>query len=82
VYEIALTGEAGSSAVVRLAVNRPSAVGITIGATVQTPVKVDPASVAAAFSVAGSASAVSSWATPPAITADDVLTPTFNAMLE
>jgi hypothetical protein len=79
VYEFFLAGEAGSSAVVRVAINRPSAVGITIGATVQTPVKVNPASGVATFTVAGSASAVSSWSTQPAITADDVLTPTFNA---
>lgn len=79
VYEVTLAGEAGSSAVVRVAVNRPSSVGITIGATVQTPVKVDPASVNAAFSVAGSATTVSSWSTQPVLTGDDVITPTFNA---
>ena len=79
VYEIWLSGEAGATSVARVAVNRPSAVGITIGGTVQTPEKVDPASVAAAFSVAGSATVVSSWGTQPVITTNDVLSPTFNA---
>lgn len=79
VYELSFSGEAGSSTPVRTAVNRPSSVGATIGANVQTPVRINPASAVAAFSVAGTASAVSSWSTQPGITTDDVLTPTFNA---
>ena len=79
VYEVSLSGEASSSAVARTAVNRPSSVGVTIGTPTQTPVKLNPASAAATFTVAGSASAVSGWTTQPVITADDVLTPTFNA---
>ena len=79
VYEFFLAGEAAASAVVRVAVNRPSAIGITIGATVQVPAKITPSSAAATFTVAGSATAVSGWVTQPVITTDDVLTPTFNA---
>lgn len=78
-YEISLAGEAGSSTVARTAIFRPSAVGITIGANTQTPVKIDPSSGAAVFTVAGTAAAVTTWSTQPVIVNDDVLTPTFNA---
>jgi hypothetical protein len=77
--EIYIAGEAGSSTVARMAVNRPSAIGVTIGANTQVPEKVDPASVAAAFSLAGSATAVSSWTTRPVLTTNDVLGPALNA---
>lgn len=79
VYEISLGGEASSSAVARTCVSRPSTAGITIGATVQTPVKINPASGAATFTVGGSATTVSSWSTQPVLTGDDVLVPVFNA---
>lgn len=51
VKEILLAGEAGSSAVARVAVNRPSAAP-TGGATAQTAEKLNPASVAATHVVA------------------------------
>jgi hypothetical protein len=79
VYEIYVAGEAGSSTVQRLQVNRPTAVGVTIGANTQTPEKVDPASVASAFTLAGSISAVSSWTTPPVASTNDILTIGLNA---
>jgi hypothetical protein len=70
--EYYLAGEAGASAVCRVAINRPSAVGIT-GAGAQTPEKVSPASVAAAYTV------YTGWTTQPVLVANDVQTPTFNA---
>jgi len=79
VIEVWIAGEAGASTVARIAVNRPGTNGITIGATVQTPEKVDPASVAAAFSIAGSATTVSSWSTQPVLSTNDVISPSFNA---
>lgn len=77
-YEIYLAGEAGSSSVARLAVNRSTG-AVAIGANVQVPEKIDPASVAAATSMAGSATAVSSWGTPPTLATNDVLSPSLNA---
>ncbi len=71
VYEILLGGESGSSAVARVAVNRPSAVGQT--ATTVAPVLVHPASGAAAFSVA------TTWTTQPTLNSTDVLILDFNA---
>lgn len=79
VYEIWISGEAGSSSVARIAVNRPTAIGITIGATVQTPEKIDPASTNSSVVLAGSASTLSSWTTQPAISTNDVLSPSLNA---
>src|SRR5205809_7138806 len=61
------SGEAGSSTVGRIGINRPSAVGVTINGT-QTPEKTNPASVGAAFSLAGTATAVSNWGTQPVLT--------------
>lgn len=71
VYEIQLGGEAGSSAVARVAVNRPSSVGTT--PTSQTPEKLNPASVAAAFTYA------STWSAQPTLSANDVIILGFNA---
>lgn len=79
VYEVFLAGEAGSSTVARTAIFRPSSVGVTIGANTQTPVKINPASASATFTVGGTAAAVTTWSTQPVIVTDDVLTPTFNA---
>lgn len=72
------SGEAGSSTVGRIGVNRPSTAGVTINGT-QTPEKVNPASVNAAFSLAGTATAVSNWTTQPVLSTNDVLSPTLNA---
>lgn len=71
VYEIMLGGEAASSTVGRLVVNRPSAVGST--ATTVAPVLLNPASAAAAFTVA------TTWTTQPTLSATDVLILDFNA---
>ena len=76
IFEIWLSGEAGAPAVNRIAVNRST--GGTLGATVQTPEKLDPASVAALFTIAGSATAVS-IGTAPTLATNDILSPTFNA---
>lgn len=75
-YEVLLSGEAGSSTVAALVVNRPSANGVTIGSTI-TPVKVDPASVNAAFSVASHSGGWSG--SQPTLSATDVLVLGFNA---
>jgi hypothetical protein len=74
-YEVLLSGEAGSSTVTALAVNRPGTNGITLGTTI-TPVKVDPASANASFSVA---SHTTGWTTQPVLAATDVLVLGFNA---
>lgn len=79
VFEIWVSGEAGSSSVQRFQVFRPAAIGVTINANTQVPEKVDSASVAAAFTVAGTQTAVSSWTTPPTTGTNDVLTPMLNA---
>lgn len=88
VYEIWVSGEAGSSSVQRFQVFRPAVVGVsaTIGAALQVPEKIDPASVAASMGDAGNAGkiagtqiATSSWGTPPTASTNDVLTPTLNA---
>lgn len=71
VYEIYLGGEAGSSAVARVVVNRPSAAGTT--PTNQVPEKLDPASVAAAVIVA------STWSAQPTLSTNDVIILVFNA---
>lgn len=76
--EASFQGGDSASTFTRLVINRPSAVGITIGANVMTPEKINPASVAAAFTVAGTTSALSSWATPPALSTNDVLVPAIN----
>lgn len=71
--EYYLAGEAGSSAVARVAINRPSVVGVT-GTGAQTPEKLSPSSVAAAFSV------FTGWSgSQPTLSTNDVHTPTFNA---
>lgn len=73
VYEIYLGGESSSSTVARVAVNRPSAAP-TGAATNVVPEKVDPASVAAAFTNA------STYATTqPTLSTNDVLILAFNA---
>ena len=78
-YEVSIGGEASSSSVARLIVNRPGTAGVTIGGTVQTPEKINPASVAAAFSCAGTVSAVSAWGTQPVLSTNHVLVPIINA---
>ena len=72
VHHLFLAGEAGSSTVVRFGLNRPGTAGITPGSA-QTPEKMNPASVAAAFSVP------TTWGTQPVLSTNDVLQPTFNA---
>lgn len=71
VHEIFFGGEASSSAVARIAVNRPGTAGIT-PTTVATE-KMNPASVASTFTVA------SGWSTQPVLSTNHVLIPTFNA---
>lgn len=71
VYEILLGGESASSAVARVAVNRPTAVGST--ATTVAPVALHPASAAAAYTVA------TTWTTQPSLSATDALILDFNA---
>lgn len=73
VYEIYFGGEASSSTVARVAINRPS--GAPVGAATNvTPEKIDPASVAAAFTNA------STYATSPStLSTNDVLILAFNA---
>lgn len=79
VFELSLQGGDSSSTFTRMVVNRPSAVGITIGANTQTPEKINPASVAAATSaMAGTSSAVSTWSTPPTLSTNDILVPAIN----
>lgn len=72
VYELFMAGEAGSAAVVRFAVNRPSAVGITSSGP-QTPVVLNPSSPAAGSTWA------TGWTTQPTLSTNDVILPTFNA---
>lgn len=73
VFEIYVGGEASSSTVTRLGINRPSAVP-TGAATNVVPEKLDPASIAAAFTNA------SSFATTQGtISTNNVLTLGFNA---
>lgn len=71
VYEIYLGGEAASSAVARVAVNRPGTAGVT--PTTQTAEKLDPASAAASSSVA------TTWSTQPVLSSNDVVIIEFNA---
>lgn len=71
VYEISLSGESGSSAVARVAVNRPSANGTT--PTNQTPEKTDPHSPAATCTFA------TTWAAQPTLSSNDLLELAFNA---
>lgn len=78
-YEVSIGGEAASSSVGRLVVNRPGTAGVTIGATVQTPEKVSPSSPAATFTCAGTTSAVSAWSTQPVLSTNDALIPIINA---
>jgi hypothetical protein len=77
-HEASFQGGDSSSVFTRLVVNRPSAVGVTIGANTMVPEKFNPASVAAAFTVAGTTSAVSSWSTAPALSTNDVIVPAIN----
>lgn len=73
VYELYFGGEASSSTVARVAVNRPSAAP-TGAATSQTPEKLDPASVAAAFTAATTYATTQST-----LSTNDVLILAFNA---
>jgi hypothetical protein len=73
-YEIKLDGEESASSVARIAINRPSANGITQN-TAQTPEKIDPASAAAAYTV----TALAGWTTQPVLSTNDVLIIGFNA---
>lgn len=77
-YELSIGGEAAASTVGRLVVNRPGTAGITPNATI-TPEKVNPASVAATFTCAGTTSAVTNWTTQPVLSTNDVLIPVINA---
>lgn len=78
ITEVWISGEASSSTVGRVVLNRPGTAGITPNGT-QTPEKVDPASVAAAFTAAGTNIAVTNWGTQPVLSTNDVLSPTLNA---
>ncbi len=70
-YEVSVSGEAGSSSVDRLAINRATTLGITI--TGITPEKLD------AGSIAPTANAyASTWGTQPVLSTNDVLSPTIN----
>lgn len=71
VYEVYLGGEASSSAVARVAINRPGTAGIT--PTTQTTEKLDPASVASSATVA------TTWSTQPVLSTNDVGIIEFNA---
>lgn len=73
VYEFSITGEAGSSTVVQFAINRPSAAP-TGAATNVAPEKLNPASVAAAFTNASTYAS-----SQPTLSANDVLRPGINA---
>jgi hypothetical protein len=77
-YEVSIGGEAASSSVARLVVNRPGTAGITPNTT-QTPERVSPSSAAATFTCAGSTSAVTNWGTQPVLSTNDVLVPIINA---
>jgi hypothetical protein len=79
VTEVAVLGEATSSTVVRTIVNRPTANAATIGANTQTPEKFNPGSPAAGATIAGTATAVTSWTTDATLSAGDIVSITFNA---
>lgn len=68
--EFSLSGESGSSTVLRMAINRPGTAGIT--PTTATLNKLSPSAPNAA------ASAVSSWGTQPVLAATHVMVPAFN----
>lgn len=73
IFEVFVGGEASSSTVARLVANRPSA-SPTGAATNVVPEKIDPASVAAAFTNA------STYATTQStLSTNDILTISFNA---
>src|SRR5207249_3704755 len=72
-YECYIAGEAGSTSVARVVWNRPS-VAPTGAATNVVPEKLDPASVAAAFTNASTYAS-----TQPTLSTNDVLTLAFNA---
>lgn len=78
IHEVSFQGGDAASTFTRMVGNRPSAVGVTIGANTMTPEKFNPASATAAFTVAGTTSAVSSWGTPPALSTNDVIVPAIN----
>lgn len=71
--QLYLAGEASSTAFARVAVNRPSGAP-TGAATNVTPEKVDPGSVAAAFTNASTYAS-----SQPTLSTNDVLIPGFNA---
>lgn len=73
-YELLLNGEESASSVARVAVNRPSANGITQN-TAQTPEKLNPASAAAGYTV----TALAGWTTQPVLSTNDVAEIGFNA---
>lgn len=73
VLAIYIAGEAGSSTFARIVVNRPSAIG-TGAVTNVVPEKVNPASIAAAFSNASTFAG-----TQPTLSTNDVLAPSLNA---
>lgn len=70
-YEVSISGEAGSSSVDRLAVNRVTTVGTAIVAI--TPEKLDTASAAPTANAYAS-----SWGGQPVLSTNDVLSPTIN----
>lgn len=71
VKEFFIAGEATSSIALRLALARPTAVGVT--PTAATLAKLDPASATNSFSV------VTAWSTQPTVSGGTVLQPTLNA---
>lgn len=73
VYELFVGGEASSSTPARVVLNRPSAAP-TGAATNVVPEKIDPASVAAAFTNASTYAS-----TQPTLSTNDLLTISFNA---
>jgi len=73
VYSIYIAGEAASSSFARIAVNRPSGAP-TGAATTVVPEKINPASVAAAFTNASTYAS-----SQPTLSTNDVLSPALNA---
>jgi len=77
-YEVSIGGEAASSSVARLIINRPGTAGITPN-TLQTPEKLSPSSAAATFTCAGPLGSLTNWGTQPVLSTNHVLVPIINA---
>lgn len=71
-YELYLGGEAGSSAVARVCLNRPSGV-MTTASTTATLAKIHPASATNTFNV------ITAWGGNGTLSTNHVLVPVFNA---